>query len=106
MSKGFDMPSNKHLGKSHDYWKVPQNNSKQIVVQPLQWLPIDRDENGFATEECTKEALKQLPIVIRGYDELGEYHHLLTEDSLECDKMAIFKFKTYTHYLPIPKLGV
>lgn len=70
----------------------------------MTWIKIDRDENGFATEECTKEALKQLPIVIRGYDELGEYHHLLTEDSLECDKMAIFKFKTYTHYLPIPEV--
>ena len=69
----------------------------------MTWIKIDRDKNGFATDKCTKEALKQLPIVIRGYDELGEYHHLLTEDSLECDKMAIFKFKTYTHYLPIPK---
>lgn len=72
----------------------------------MTWIKIDRDENGFATDKCTKEALKQLPIVIRGYDELGEYHHLLTKDSLECDKMAIFKFKTYTHYLPIPKLVV
>ena len=72
----------------------------------MTWIKIDRDENGLATDKCTKEALKQLPIVIRGYDELGEYHHLLTEDSLECDKMAIFKFKTYTHYLPIPKLEV
>ena len=106
MSKGFDLPSNKHLGNSHDYWKAPQKNSKQIIVQPLQWIKIDRDADGFATDKCTKEALEQLPIVIRGYDELGEYHHLLTEDSLECDKMAIFKFKTYTHYLPIPKLEV
>lgn len=72
----------------------------------MKWLPIDRDENGFATEECTTEALKQLPIVIRGYDELGEYHHLITEDNIECDRMAILKFETYTHYLPIPKLGV
>jgi hypothetical protein len=78
----------------------------QLVTPPMQWIKIDRDENGFATEKCTKEALKQIPIIIRGYDELGEYHHLLTEDSLECDKMAIFKFKTYTHYLPIPKLEV
>ena len=69
----------------------------------MTWIKIDRDENGFVTAKCTKEALKQLPIVIRGYDELGEYHHLLTEDSLECDEMAIFKFGTYTHYLPIPK---
>ena len=70
----------------------------------MTWIKIDRDENGFATEECTKDALKQLPIVIRGYDELGEYYHLLTEDSLGYDKMSIFKHKTYTHYLPIPKL--
>lgn len=36
MSKGFNIPHNKHLGNSHDYWKAPQANSKQIVVQPLQ----------------------------------------------------------------------
>lgn len=106
MSKGFDLPGNKHLGNSHDYWKAPQANSKQIIVQPLQWQPIDRDENGFATEKCTKEVLKHLPVVIRGYDELGEYHHLITEDNIECNRMAILKFETYTHYLPIPKLEV
>lgn len=36
----------------------------------MTWIKIDRDEEGFATVECTKEALKQLPIVIRGYVEL------------------------------------
>lgn len=32
MSKGFDLPSNKHLGNKHDYWKAPQKNSKKIVL--------------------------------------------------------------------------
>lgn len=32
MSKGFDIPHNKHLGNSHDYWKAPQKNSKKIII--------------------------------------------------------------------------
>jgi hypothetical protein len=70
----------------------------------MTWIKIDRDEDGIATEKCTKEVLKHLPVVIRGYDKLGEYHHLITEDNIECDRMAILKFETYTHYLPIPKV--
>ena len=32
MSKGFDLPSNKHSGNSHDYWLAPQKNTKKIVL--------------------------------------------------------------------------
>ena len=31
MSKGFDLPSNKHLGNRHDYWLAPQKNSKKVI---------------------------------------------------------------------------
>lgn len=40
MSKGFDIPSNKHLGNSHDYWEAPQKNSKQIIIQSMNWIKI------------------------------------------------------------------
>lgn len=76
MSKGFDLPSNKHLGNSHDYWKTPQNNSKQIVVQPLQWLPIDRDESGFATEECLDKIFNNLPCAVCSQTK-GGYKYIL-----------------------------
>lgn len=32
MSKGFDLPSNKHSGNSHDYWLAPQKNSKKGMI--------------------------------------------------------------------------
>ena len=106
MSKGFDIPSNTHLGNSHDYWKAPQKNSKQIVVQPLQWLPIDRDENGFATEECLDKMFSTLPIVVvfnlpdgrKVYEGISETGYI---DDWRGD---IDRDTHYTHYLPIPKL--
>lgn len=35
MSKGFDLPSNKHLGNSHDYWLAPQKNSKRLTEKEI-----------------------------------------------------------------------
>lgn len=35
MSKGFDLPSNKHLGNSHDYWLAPQKNSKRLTEKGI-----------------------------------------------------------------------
>ena len=108
MRTGFDMPSNKHLGNSRDYWKAPQKNSKQIVVQPLQWLPIDRDESGFATEECLDKIFSHLPVVLHhnkmggGYDVLNPQ----TESLKLYFREGVKTSKTYTHYLPIPKLEV
>ena len=47
MSKGFDIPHNKHLGNSHDYWKAPQANSKQscsTFAIATHYLPIPKLE--------------------------------------------------------------
>ena len=106
MSKGFDLPSNKHLGNSHDYWKAPQANSKQIIVQPLQWLPIDRDENGVATEECMDSIFNNLPCVVCHHTKRGfKYYHMIGENlDMIHNLWDIHKDNTYTHYLPIPKL--
>lgn len=108
MSKGFDLPSNTHLGNSHDYWKAPQKNSKKIVVQPLQWLPIDRDENGFATEECLDKIFSNLPCAVCSQTEGGyKYYNMVGEcfDMMH-NREDIRINTTYTHYLPIPKLEV
>ena len=108
MSKGFDMPSNKHLGNSQDYWKAPQKNSKQIVVQPLQWLPIDRDESGFATEECLDKIFNNLPCAVCSQTEGGyKYYNFVNEYLDMCHNRKDIRTNTcYTHYLPIPKLEV
>lgn len=110
MSKGFDLPHNKYLGNSHDYWKAPQANSKQIVVQPLQWLPIDRDENGFATDECLRKIEecyeKDIPVVI-AYKGYGIDYDVITPASyIQRWCSDIHNSAKYTHYLPIPKLEV
>lgn len=107
MSKGFDIPHNKHLGNSHDFWLAPQNNSKQIVVQPLQWLPIDRDENGYATEECFDRIFKNLPCVVCRHIRGFKYYHMVGENlDMIHNLWDIQEDNTYTHYLPIPKLEV
>ena len=108
MSKEFDMPSKKHLGNSHDYWKAPQKNSKQIVVQPLQWLPIDRDENGYVTDDCLKkiEACyeKEIPVAI-AYVSYGTDYDVITPSSdIQGWFANIHNTVKFTHYLPIPKL--
>lgn len=30
----------------------------------MKWLPIDRDENGFATEECLDRIFNNLPCAV------------------------------------------
>lgn len=105
MSKEFDIPSNKHLGNSNDYWKAPQKNSKQIVIQPMQWIKIDRDENGFATEECLNKMRKAIPFVFVATKEIhvavgNEYDFDVYIDGFKTDSFDV------SHYLPIPKLEV
>ena len=72
----------------------------------MNWLPIDRDENGFATEECLDEMLNNLPIVLYhtkmggGYDVLNPQ----TESLKLYFREGVKTSKAYTHYLPIPRL--
>lgn len=72
------------------------------------WIKIDRDENGFATEECLEKVFNNLPVLLRhtqmggGYDVLNPKNEGLKQwfrDKLKSNQ-------TYTHYLPIPKLEV
>ena len=110
MSKGFDLPSNKHLGNSHDYWKAPQKNSKQIIVQSLQWLPIDRDENGRITDDCYYSMLDTLdthPCFVVSAD-LNHCDYLIVTQLTNIGEWydLVMANPHYTHYLPIPKSEV
>ncbi len=70
----------------------------------MKWLPIDRYENGFATEECLDRIFNNLPVLLRhtkmggGYDVLNPQNERLKQwfkDKLKSNQ-------NYTHYLPIP----
>jgi hypothetical protein len=72
------------------------------------WTKIDRDENGFATGECLDKIFSHLPVVLHhnkmggGYDVLNPQ----TESLKLYFREGVKTSKTYTHYLPIPKLEV
>jgi hypothetical protein len=71
----------------------------------MKWTLIDRDENGFATEE-TLSAIVELnkngvPIAML----CGDTYEMLSPDHdiySWCDEIE--RNTDYTHYLPIPKL--
>ena len=72
----------------------------------MEWIKIDRDENGFATEECLDKIFYNLPCVVCSQTKGGyKYYNLVGE----CFDMAYnreyLKINTgCTHYFPIPKL--
>ena len=71
----------------------------------MKWLPIDRDENGFATEECLESMRKAIPFIFVATKEVyvavgNENDFYVYEDGLKTDIFNV------THYLPIPKLEV
>ena len=51
----------------------------------MQWLPIDRNENGFATEECLDRIFNNLPCAVcsqtegvyKYYNMVGEYFDMM-----------------------------
>lgn len=100
MSKGFDIPSNTHLGNSHDYWKAPQKNSKQIILQNIQWIKIERDRCGFFNGDVI-DLFKYVPFIIREYTErFGEYFYMVTKDNFYEWSGDIDSKPKYTHILP------
>lgn len=77
----------------------------------MTWIKIDRDENGFATEECLEKIeaiLKQegdilLIVTMYGcshYETIDHRFYYKMKSKIIREEMA------YTHYLPIPKLEV
>lgn len=80
----------------------------QLVTPSMEWIKIDRDENGFATEECLDKIFSHLPVVLH-HNKMGGGYDVLNPqtDSLKLYfREGVKTSKTYTHYLPIPKLEV
>ena len=71
----------------------------------MKWLPIDRDENGFATEECLDRIFNNLPCAVCSQTEGGyKYYNFVNEYLDMCHNREEIRNNTgYTHYLPIPK---
>ena len=74
----------------------------------LTWIKIDRDESGFATEECLKKIglcyEKEIPVAI-AYVGYGTDYDIITPSSDIQGWLAdIHNSAKYTHYLPILKL--
>ena len=76
------------------------------LVERLQWIKIDRDKNGFATEECLDKMFSNLPIVVMFnlYDGRKVYEGISETDYVGDWRGDIDRDTNYTHYLPIPKL--
>ncbi len=74
----------------------------------MKWLPIDRDENGFATEECLDKMFSNIPIVLlyKLPDGRKVYEGISDTDFIDPWRGDIDRDVCYTHYLPIPKLEV
>lgn len=76
------------------------DNEKEMT-----WIKIDRDENGYATEECLKSMRKAIPFVYVATKEVyitigNENDFYVYEDGFKTDIFDV------THYLPILKLEV
>jgi hypothetical protein len=66
------------------------------------WRKIDRDKDGFATEECLDEMFASIPIVIRDCD--NEYYVIGETDDLVGWRGDIEIHPFYTHWMKIPKI--
>ena len=79
------------------------DNKKEMT-----WIKIDRDESGFVTEECLDKIFSHMPVVLHHNKMGGGYDILNTQtESLKLYlREGVKTSKTYTHYLPIPKLVV
>jgi hypothetical protein len=77
----------------------------------MEWIKIDRDENGFATEECLDRIieLQKQGIDILWIVQMYGCSHYYAFDARFFNQTkfkVIREEKAYTHYLPIPKLEV
>lgn len=73
----------------------------------MTWIKIDRDENGYATNECISEMYKNLPVAVvrRKQGELPQFVRAI-DKATSYIMHNVQKERAYTHYLPIPKLEV
>ena len=73
----------------------------------MKWLPIDRDENGFATEKCLDKMQKSVPFITVTRIQHRFVNCLINDErDFTIYKEIIYSGSDVTHYLPIPKLEV
>ena len=74
----------------------------------MTWIKIDRDKNGFATEECLESMRKAIPFVyVFPCEEKDVYVAVGDEQEFDMYKQSFYTDSfCVTHYLPIPKLEV
>ena len=76
----------------------------------MEWIKINRDENGFATEECLSKIEEyhenDIPVVIAFDNYCQDYTVITAASILDAWLNSIRINSSYTHYLPIPKLEV
>ena len=72
----------------------------------MKWIKIDRDENGFATEECLNRIFNNLPCAVCSQTEGGYKYYFFVNKCLDMahNPEEVRTNTGYTHYLPIPKL--
>lgn len=74
----------------------------------MEWIKIERDKDGFATEECLRKIEdyyeREIPVavVFKGYE--IDYFVITTASNIHGWLADIHNSAKYTHYLPIPKL--
>lgn len=75
-------------------------------MKDMKWIKIDRDKNGFATEECLDKIFNNLPCAVCSQTKGGyKYYNFVNEYLDMCHNRKDIRTKTgYTHYLPVPKL--
>ena len=71
----------------------------------MQWIKIDRDENGFATEECLDKMQKSVPFIAATRIQHRFVNCLINDErDFTIYKETIYSGSDVTHYLPIPKI--
>lgn len=75
----------------------------------MEWIKIERDKDGFATEECLDKMTRAFPFVLLSqFNEHGveHFYDVVTLNSVDYWIGDITTNTRYTHYLPLPKLEV
>lgn len=73
----------------------------------MTWIKIDRDEDGFATEECLDKMRKSVPFIAVTRIQHRFVNCLINDErDFIIYKETIYSGGDVTHYLPIPKLEV
>lgn len=78
------------------------DNKKEMT-----WIKINRDESGFATEECLdkiEECYKNdIPVVLAYENYLQDYEVITPCSRISAWLANIEREKVYTHYMVLPK---